>query len=458
MATPLIFQTLACKMENGKNGGSQSGGWGAANSPQALGAGNAIPYLSLETNPDFGFKEDDSITTTAFAAHSRIVSKNLSKTLSFYDRYYGQDNLNYWMFGFENEPMQVVAFDGVANPWSATAPAAGAVYVDGSLNEFTYLRQETKRNTDGDVTYLYIFRNDDDVLPATSGTLTLSGDTETFTYTGRSGDLYEHLYELDSYGRRMRAYNTAEQAITGWESGDLKNLMMTIGRRLDAYDQRIQNAMCKSWSWKLSAGDLAMYECGYLGYKLTKGDYSSDTWTLPTGLENNFSVPPAHETQFKLGTIFEGVSSDMVSLGMTESNLTCEIPLDETQDYLSGVNLSLPIINAKYALTMTSTISRHDQGTYEDLRDANTIVCAQIISNMGYYMKEFLIKGATITQSGPDSSPVAQEPLNLSIGYVPLASSPFTSTGHLYGITEIHNSPILLRVRNESAVNQMFAN
>lgn len=459
MPTPLIFQGFACKMENGKNGGSQSDGWGTANSAQTLGAGDGIPYLTLETNPDFSFKGDDSITSNAFMSSSRIMGKALSKPLSFLDRYYGQDKLNYWMFGFENDPQAVVVFSASDTPWSTAEPAPGTVFVDVTTTEFTYLRREAIRDMDNLVSYVYIFSNVGLVLPdITSGVITEQGNTPTFTFTAHSTQFYEHLYELDKLGRRIRDYTTAEQAVTGWQAGDVKNIMMTMGRRLDSYDQRLKNAMCKSWNWKLAAADSATIEAGFIAYDRIRGDYASDTWSLPTGLEDIFSSPPSHETQFFLGTIFEGGSRDMVSLGMAESNITCEIPLDETQSYTSGVWFDTPILNAKYTLAMNGTINRHDAATYEELMDNNTYVCAQVISNMGYYMKEFLIKRATITKSGPDASPVAQEPLDLSIGYVPLASSPFTAAGHMYGNTEIQDSPIIMRVRNESAVNQMFAN
>ena len=452
-ATPQMFQKAAFKMEQGSTGAGQSLGWGDPDSAEVLGSGDAVPYLSLETNPEIATKEDESITSSAFAASPRLVGKTLSKPFTFYDRYYGLNRLYYWLMGFENEPKEVVVFNASATPWSASEPVPGTTFVQ-ATNEYSYLRREPVRDTNGNITYIYIFLNDDSIAPSASGDLTLDGGSDTFTYTARSGTMYEHLYELNASGRRLRDYLAAEQ-ITGYSSGDKLNLMATIGRRMSGYDQIIQNSICKNWSWKLSAGDLSQFETGFIGYDLKQGDYASANWTLPTGLTNNNSVPPSHETVFKIGSIFEGVGEDMVSLGLSEATLMCEMSPEEIQTYLSGVWLAEPIMGDKYKLSLTATIARHDGQTYENLRDNQTLVCAQIISNMGYHMREFLIKGALISNSGPDSSKVAQEPLQLGIGYIAQADNPFTD--HLYGNTEIQSSPILARIRNESSINEMFA-
>ena len=457
-ATPQMFQKMAMQMEGGKSGTGQSGGWGASDSFQTFGAGDSVPYLNFETTPEILTKLDESITDSAFPAQPRLVGKNISKPISFYDRYFALNRFYYWMFGFENIPVKVKCFKAGAAPWSIAEPEAGTVYTqDAGTNTFTYLRKENVRDTDGNTTWLYIFRDDDTSTPTASGILTEDNDTPTFTYTAVSGVLYEHLYELNTSGRHMRNYTTAEQAVTGWAMGDKLNLMATFGKRMSDYDQRIQNALCKSWSWKVTGGDLSQFDCGYVGYSLDQGDYSSSAWTLPAGLDDNLNVPPSHETQFKLGTIFEGASEDMVSLGLSEATLNVEMALDEIQTLLSGVWLANPIMGDKYAMAMTATIVRHDGQTYETARDNQTLMCAQIISNMGYYMREILIKGATITTAGPDNSKVAAEPLGLGIGKVSQANTPFTSTGHLYGNAEIQQSPILARIRNASAVNEMFA-
>jgi len=449
-ATPKMFQKMGFKMEQGSAGAGQSLGWGDPDSAEVLGADNAVPYLAFETNPETDTKKDESVTSNAFGASPRLVGKKLSKPLSFLDRYYGLNKLYYWMMGFENVPINVVACNAIADPWSASEPVAGTLFIQ-ATNEYTYLRREIVRDTNGDSTYLYIFRNDDEIAPTASGVMT-TGGSDTFTYTGRSDELFEHLYELNASGRRLRTFLTSEQ-ISGWTSGDKINLMATLGKRFSDYDQRIQNSMCKNWSWKVSAGDLSQFECGYIGYNLKQGDYSSSDWTLPLGLTNNTSVPPSHETVFKIGTIFEGAGKDMISLGLSECTLTCGIALEEIQTLKSGIWLDTPILGDQYELDLTATIARHDSQVYENLRDNQSLVCVQIISNMGYYMREFLIKSALLSGAGPNNEKVAQEPLTLGIGFTD--TSPFTL--HTYGNSEVQTSPILVRIRNASSINEMFA-
>lgn len=464
MPTPQIFTGMARSLENGKVSG-QSDGWAGSSAVKTLGAGQGLPYLSFDTEPELAFKEDASIVNSVFGAGTRLVGKSLSKPFSILDRFYGQNDINYWMMGFEADPVQVVCFSSTElDPWNSVPPTVGDIYTpDSGTTNFTYLRTEVVRNTNGVESNLYIFSNsNNDVLPTIPtppATAQMLNGTNEFNWTGRSEDMYEHLYELDSLGRRIRAYTTAEQAVTGWATGDLKNLMMTLGKRFDTYDQRIQNAMCKSWSWKVSAGDLAMLDCNYVAYNQTRGDYDSDSWTLQSGGAKAFNVPAAHETLFKIGTIFSGGSSDMVSLGMKEIALNCDMPLDESQSIVSGVWLDVPILNAKYGLTMTGIIGRHSVTTYQDMMDALTPICAQIKCSQGYYMKEYLIKRATITSAGPDNSPVIAENFNFAIEFCEVADNPFALSGdsHLQGFTEYQNSPLILRVRDESSVNVMFA-
>jgi len=465
-ATTKFSQTVARSLENGLTGGSQSDGWGGSSALKTLGANSALPYMDMDTSPEYSFKDDPSIINNAFSAAPRLVGKGLSKIMSFQDRYYGQNDMNYWMFGYEILPVQVVCFTSIeADPWVGDAPAVGDVYTDG-VTSFTYLRTETTRDIDGEESSVFVFSNATDGALPTEPTPpayeTLDGTTNP-TYDFRwsfrcQADMFEHVYELDAQGRRFRDYLTAEQ-ITGWSSGDKKNIMMTFGKKFDTYDQVIQNATCKNWSYKIAAGDTAEIECGYIGYNQVRGDYSSADWTLQSGGALSANVPAAHETTFKLGTIFSGPTADMVNLSMKEITVAADFPLDESQSLTSGVWLDVPILNGKYGLTLTGIISRHLVTTYQDMMDDLTSACAQIKSSQGWYMKEYLIKQATVTSAGPDNSPVIMENLNLGIEYNEAANNPFAlaSYSHLEGFVEVQNSPILLRVRDYNSVNVMFA-
>ena len=455
--TPKIFETGAMKPEYGLDTVNQSDGWGAVNSPRTLGANDAFPWLSFSNKVTIGTSKDDSVITRAFETTPRMTSTTIDNPVSFYARVKGMNRFHYWMFGFENLIKEVVAFKAGTSPFTA-AVTPGDAFVDVSTNNFTFLRTETIRNLDGTTDYIYVFEADDSVAPALqTGTLTCSSPSNTFTFTSHSGVMYEHLYELDSYGRRYRLYTSAEQSLLSLAATDKRNLMATFAKRMASYDLRYKNAMCKNFALKSSSPGLAQFDCTFMAFTEERGDYSSSTWTLLSGLGNASLIPAHFEYRFAIGTAIalhsDGYITGLTDLGLTDFNLGVEIPLQSIQDIISGLTIAEPVIQGKYGIKMTGTISRHTVNTYQGYRDAQTPLVAHLVTNQGWYMQEVMIKKATLDDAGAGDEDVAAEALSLNPGFVDGASE---FTEWLEGITEIHDSPILLRIRDDSNVNEMI--
>jgi hypothetical protein len=386
--------------------------------------------------------EDNSITSNAFKDVPRQGGITVDKAVSTYGRFAGMGSFNYWMFGFENSIVKVGVF--VINTPS-TEPTAGATYRDTDLNDFTFLRKEVM----GSSTY-HVFRCDDNVVPTLqTGNLTKqtgTGDT-TLTMTAHSVLMYEHLYELDSHERHLTSYRTAEQ-ISGWSSGDKKNRMATIGVKMGTNDFRYPNAMCKGFSFKSTAGDLATIEMPFIAYNEERGDYSSSSWTFPSTRNDSDNIIAHHQMKVEVGTL----ESSLTALGVTDVELGCEIPLQVIQDTVSGLYIAEPLMEGKYGFSCNLTLSRYSADTYQDLTDAWTSVVARIAAAYGYYRIEFLVNDAKISKSGPDDSDVAKEQLQLDIGY----NSTNNWSTWLTGNSLIQSSPILYRVRDLDSTNHMF--
>ena len=266
---------------------------------------------------------------------------------------------------------------------------------------------------------------------------------------------YEHLYELDSYGRHLRSYTTAERALLTLAVNDKRNLMATLAKRMETYDLRYKNAMIKNFNLKCSAAGLASWEGSYVAYDETRGDYSSSAWTLLTGLDQSSLIPAHFEYMFKIGesfTVPSGEMSGLSELALSEFGLNIEPPIQTIQDTVSGLSIAEPVLEGKYSLKMNATISRHSVQTYQTFRDAQTELCAHLIANSGWDMQEIMVKNCRIVESGANEDNVAAEPLALEIGY---DGGTHKFSDWLTRVTEIHESPILFRVRDDSSVNEM---
>jgi len=432
--------------------GVASEGWGDAASAATLGANDAFPYLSFSSKLAIALEEDASVTTKGFKALPRMIGKSVDNPLSFYGRYAGMNRFHYWMFGFEHDPKSVYCFKGTG---FATAPTVGVVYVQSGKN-YTYLRTETYRSGMS-LEYIFVFSSTE-AAPTVAGELTSDGKP-TFTYTSVSAKMYEHTYEIDSGARHFRAYTAAEDAVlTSVEVTDKRNLMATIGKRSDGYDIRYQNSICKGFNYKIAAAGLASFETNFLAYSEARDDYSSSAWTLLSGLGDNQLVPAHFEHMVLIGTAYaigaNGQLNSMSELGISNLDIGVGIPLQSMQDFVSGLSIAEPIIENAYDIKINGTISRHSSQVYQTYRDAQTPIILRVAANQGWYMQEWLVKTAILSEAGMDDSGVAQEVLAINPGYV---EGSHQWTTWLTGVTEIHKAPIVFRTRDYESVNQMTA-
>jgi hypothetical protein len=387
-----------------------------------------------------------------------MVGKMVENPLSYYGRYKGLNRFYYWQWGFENNAVTVVAFKSTSlTPITGGNLVPGDVFTDVAMNSFTFLRTEKTRNES-----IYIFEAATVAPILQTGNLTNATPNPdvVVAFTSHSGLMYEHLYELDASGRRYRLYNAAEVAATGAAVTDKKNLMATLGKRMSNYDIRYANAMLKDFTIKTSSPGLQSIEGNFLAYKEERGSHNSAAWSLSDGLCDGQLVPTHFEHRFFIGTEANmsldttGAITGLDELGMSNVDIKVAMPLQSLQDFVSGLSIAEPELEGKYDIGVTGTISRHTVSTYQGYRDNQTVVVGHLHSNQGWYMQEYMIKEATLPTAGPDESEIAQEPLDLKVGFVCGATSAFDDW--LEGFTETQQSPILFRVRDYEPQNSML--
>jgi hypothetical protein len=447
MSSVKYTQIVAFKNEAGKNGAGQSPGWGLSGSEEALGAGDAFPFLSINRNKKINSEVPNAIDTMAFQDVPVKMSEYIESSFSRYEYFSGLGRQHYWTFGFGLPTIAVCVFRITA---PTVEPVAGATYRDSATNDYTFMRKESYTSSGATVTQ-YIFRTDDTAVPAgATGNLTKQTGTgdATLAFTAHSVQMYEHVYELDSSSRHFIAYPTAEQ-VTGYQASDKKNRMATIGIKMSTSDFLFKNAMCKSFKINSSAAGFVEVASDFVAHTQDRGSYNSGTWTAPSDFSDSSNIVTHQHLNFQIGTS----ESALVDLGVTNWDLGIDIPLQVIQDTASGLYIAEPVLEGMYGITSNWTLSRFSAETYMGYRDAWTEVVARVSANNGYQMQEYLINSSIISDAGPDDSEVTQEQIVLAPSY-DLTNN---WSGKLYGSTLIHKSPIVYRVRDTVSTNFMFA-
>lgn len=457
-ANPKIFQKGAFRLNAGNtvNLPPSGGGWGSGDDLASLVGDFATPWLTFGNTLDIGTEEDNSITDNAFMSTPVLISKTVDNPLSFYDRMEGINRLQFWMWGFENDVKKVMVFVGTLTPWSTSEPAAGTLFEDqtGTTQKYDFLRTEVFKDSNGNSFFHYVFTNVGDTAAPSgtpSGTLDEIGGTSiVFTYSAHSAAMYEHLFEIEKNDTDLREYTAAEQAMDDFVAGK-RNLYATLGKRFKDHDTLYEDALCRSFSWTLSAPGLAQIETNFLAFTENKDEaVTSAGWDFPANLTNNRNVPRHIDLTFRIGA----TPATLSDICMSELGLSVAKPLQQIQDTCSGENLAVPILEGKYDIAQTGTIARYSLKTFQTIRDAQTTVVTQTVMHQGFLMSEFLVSEANIIEAGPNDDDVSAEPLVLGIGFVPLASDPWAI--HLFGNTRLQNSPVVRRQRDFNPVNSMF--
>ena len=152
-------------------------------------------------------------------------------------------------------------------------------------------------------------------------------------------------------------------------------------------------------------------------------------------------------------TFTDGEMGGLDELGMSSVDLNVSVPLQSLQDTVSGLSIVEPEIEGLYDIKMTGTISRHTSQVYQGYRDTQEKLIAYMSMHQGWYMQDFIIKEIVINNAGPDDGAVAQEPLDISAGFV--CEEPHAFTPWLEGVTEVQKSPVVFRMRDFHAENEM---
>lgn len=430
-----------------------------------------FPYLSLGHKSKTNSEADNCISSNAFKDTPRQVGKYIEDSLSTYARYEGQGDFNYWAFGYEHAPVQVVLM--TLEDVGFAEPSYGAVYTYTQAAveyNITFIRRETKR----DGTYWHVFRLDHlngSVAPNTqTGALhRVSGSGVTdCTWTSCSEKFYEHTYELDSHNRHQTLYDTLDSiryssynetsqlpGPYGWGNAynvaDVKCRRALIGVNLSTGTFGHLHAMCKKYGFKSDAGKMSELSADYVARHRSDmtnlGNGDSSGWGIRDTLVNNRLAIPHHDYRVYIGTN----GSDLVPYGVSSIDLGIEIPLVIDQDTESGLYLAEPLFEGKYGASLGVTLSRHSSETFASRSDSWSDCTVVIDATSGYYRKAFFIENAKLPEAGPSDDDVAKEVLNFEIGY----SKDSVFDTMLGGYQSVQNSPIILLQRNKDPYQYM---
>ena len=440
----ITVKSLATGAFKNNKGLSTAKTWGDLTG--TLGTGDAFPYLSIGKKQTMSKAEDESITSLAYPDLPILTGKYVESELSRYLSYRNMGRFWYWLFGYEGLCTAVAVCDCSTD---ITSAVYGDTYRDGSNNDFTFIRYEGRSGSN----YRGVFRADDTVVPA-GATLTKQAGTgpASVTIAAQSALLYEHILELDDKSRHLVDYTAAEiSALTGqgYASGAKKNRMADIGIKLGPNDYIYRNSMCKGFTLKSEAGKIATLDAKFCGYSEQRGDLTSSGWTYPTyGVDSDYDVVH-HQTMVEIGASVGALTT----LGVLDWEVGVDIPLQVMQDTLSGLYLAEPVMEGKYKIDYSFTVSRHSEDTWEAARDNWTSMVSRISSILGYEKVQLFLEPAKMNEASPDDSGVAKQPLKLSPGYNS-ASVWSTYIGGHY--TSLKNSPVKLLVRDAYATNNMF--
>lgn len=449
MPTAKIFEKGGYIAEKGRTTG-QSAGWGQTGSGRN--PATAFPWLTFGNELTINTKTDESVNGFGFKQAPRITGERVDNPLSFYARFNGLDYFTYWMFGFEHVAKSVVVFKTTTGFVGGT-PTLNLLFTTQG-EDFLYLRTIETKDENGDLIYLYVFAGDV-ILLLQTGTLTAGAIT--LVYTGASGVLYDHVYEVDASARNYRLFTTAERSLLNTEGAnpvvadtDKRNLMASLGKRMEQYDIQYPNAICSGWTYKVTPDDMAMFDTKFLAYTQNRGEYDSETWAQDADLEDNVNIPAHYQHTLKIGTTM----ANMVKICATEMSVKCEIPLQQIQTTCSFTHIAEPVLSGQTDLAFSATIARAEADTYVDYRQNMTRLCASLVATYGYFTSEMYMSRIVLTKSGADDGDVAAEPLEGAIVRVPDAENPFVK---IQDFTSATGSPLVYRVINDNPACAMLA-
>lgn len=410
-----------------------------------LGAGHALSYVAGSPKGLNGVLDDNSIENQAFPdlPNQVMISADL-ESLEGEPHYEGEDRLWYWFGGYEDggsSPSQQFIFtvSGVT-----VTPTAGATYTNNS-STFT-VRATNITSGAGTIRCERTTGSNDpsgDTLVKASGT----GDAS-ITFSANDITYYNKIFELDMHERHLTAYRTAEQTAGDYSADDFKNRFAVFAVKEGPNDHRYPFVLCNGFSFASSAGQALKWTAKGLPYREDRGDYSSASWTFPTGGSGTDSRIMHHQFTVSLGPV-----GALVDIGTLDFNIDVDIPLKKDQDTESGLYIKEPVQEGKYNVGVALTLSRHSVDTYLAYRDAFTNLAMKIVAvngnyEFGFYFPDLIIEGSDVSEEA-----VATNPITFRSGPEPSGGNPFVAEVGSIDLIQAGNMFIL--ARNTNSTNEM---
>lgn len=264
------------------------------------------------------------------------------------------------------------------------------------------------------------------------------------------GGYYSHLYELDAHERHVTPYRTAEQTAGDYASYNRKVRSGVLAVKYGTNDYRFRNLMCSGFGFNSKSGDFFTMTAKGKSWKTERADYSSSSWTFPTGIPGASLNIPHHHFTVKLG-----VYGALVTLGVTDFSIDVTIPLSSQFDTESGLYLKEPVLEGQYEISASMTLTRHAADTWLAYRDDWTSDLAfQAVAASGSYEFGLYMPSVRVLDSQVSGDAVAKNTIKLTWQREQTIASPIFATE--FGSHDvIQGSPLYCLVKDTNSTNEM---
>jgi hypothetical protein len=270
-----------------------------------------------------------------------------------------------------------------------------------------------------------------------------------------------HLFELD-YSSQLRAWVTGDDRDAGaWSANDRVVRHGHLGLIKETNDYIWTNVMVNKLTISGNPTEVKV-AFDLIGYDLLRGDYSSDTWTLPTGSTN---MALFQQSEIKFGTRATAVTDPLTLPVIEPSSFEFSVELalkgdDRTPG--SAPNILQPVRASRYEPMLKLEFPRHSSETNEGYFETDTpmscsiIITGPQIAATGQYYKYslFLPYLSATDRGGPATS--GESPLTKTYNLIAArdTADPFETT-YYQSIRITKDSAVVLMVQNEDTGNYL---
>jgi hypothetical protein len=239
--------------------------------------------------------------------------------------------------------------------------------------------------------------------------------------------------------------------------------MASVAKKFDGYYQLLNNIKCGGWEMKMSAQKITEISAKFTGYDQKRkipadGDYADVDFSMDCAAVDPNGLITMNQTRIEIGEVtsqYDG--TNFTHYGVMEAMVGLDCPLQKQADSESNLYFADPTLSGPQSFKFTATITHALGTTFQDYRDARTLLAARISSISGAYSQEILIKEFTLNKAGPDGSDVAAEPIETDIKLAcgTHAFDTWLSVGVGTTNPESQISPVVMRVVNDNPYNEM---